>query len=529
VSSKEVMTPAARPPEALAIPREHGVPSEELFRLLVESVRDYAIFMLDSTGRVSTWNAGAQRIKGYRSDEIIGRHFSTFYPPEVVATGLCERELEVAASDGRFEDEGWRVRKDGSRFWANVVISAVRNPRGELVGFSKVTRDLTERKQVEEERAARLAAEQANRAKDEFLAVLGHELRNPLAPIVTALQLMKLRGDGRLSKEQEVIERQVNHMVHLVEDLLDVSRIGKGKIALKKTRIDLRDAIAKAIEIASPLLDQRRHHVHVDAPQNEIVVDGDESRLTQIFTNLVTNAAKYTNPGGHIQILVQQQGRQAAVRVIDDGVGIEPALLPRMFDLFVQGPRSAEHAAGGLGIGLTLVRSLVELHGGTVAAHSDGPGQGSMFTVRLPVLEHAARKPPLGGSPRLRRMALRPCRVLVVEDNEDALLLMGEALAAAGHEVRTAADPVSALAIARQFKPELAILDIGLPVMDGYELATRMRAQLTGTAPRLFALTGLSQQDDRARIHEAGFDAHFVKPVEMQRLLDHMDAADLGD
>ena len=517
MTSRDATSRIAPPSEALT--RIH---SEELFRLLIESVRDYAIFMLDPTGRVATWNTGAERIKGYRADEIIGRHFSTFYPPQEVATGICERELEIAARDGRFEDEGWRVRKDGSRFWANVVISAMRDRRGELIGFSKVTRDLTERKGIEEERAARRAAEQANRAKDEFLAMLGHELRNPLAPIVTALQLMKLRGAGNLTKEQQVIERQVNHMVRLVEDLLDVSRIAKGKLVLKKQHVDIRDVVARAIEIASPLLDQRGHEVRVDAPPQEIAIDADEGRLTQIFTNLITNAAKYTNPGGHIQIAVREEGGEAAVSVIDDGLGIEPALLPRVFDLFVQGYQSAERAAGGLGIGLTLVRTLVQMHGGAVIAHSDGPGRGSTFTVRLPVVPPSARKLDGGAAPRQRRTTVRPCRILVVDDNEDALALLGEALAAAGHEVRTAADPAQALEVARQWRPELAILDIGLPEMDGYELASRLRAELAGSAPRLFALTGYGQQNDRTRIREAGFDAHFVKPVEVQRLLDRM-------
>jgi len=372
-----------------------GVHGEDLFRMLVESVRDYAIFLLDPSGRVATWNTGAERIKGYRADEIIGRHFSTFYPVHEVAAGTCERELEEAAREGRFEDEGWRLRKDGSRFWANVIISAVRGRRGELIGFSKVTRDLTERKAAEEERAARLAAEQANRAKDEFLAMLGHELRNPLAPIVTALQLMKLRGQGNLTREQQVIERQVNHMVRLVEDLLDVSRIAKGKLLLKKQLVDVRDIVARAIEIAGPLIEQRRHHVQVDTPPHELTVDADEGRLTQIFTNLITNAAKYTNAGGHLRVAVREERRgeerEVAVSVTDDGLGIEPALLPRVFDLFVQGHQSAERSAGGLGIGLTLVRTLTQLHGGTVTAHSDGIGRGSTFTVRLPIVERDGR------------------------------------------------------------------------------------------------------------------------------------------
>jgi PAS domain S-box-containing protein len=523
--STDDTTPPIAPPAQMPGQQVPITQNEEMFRLLVESVRDYAIFMLDATGHVATWNTGAERIKGYRSDEIIGRHFSLFYPLSEAAAGKCELELEVAAREGRFEDEGWRVRKDGRQFWANVVISAARDRRGNLIGFSKVTRDLTERKLAEEERAGRLAAEQANRAKDEFLAVLGHELRNPLAPIVTALQLLKLRADGTLSKEHQVIERQVGHMVRLVEDLLDVSRIAKGKVTLKKQPVDLRDIVASAIEIASPLLDQRRHHVHVDAPPHGIVVEADEARLMQVFTNLVTNAAKYTSPGGHVRIGIRQEDGEAVIEVADDGIGIEPALLPRVFDLFVQGHQETDRAVGGLGIGLTLVRSLVDLHGGTVTAHSDGPGQGSTFTVRLPVRKiHARDALPRPGA---RRLAPTPCRILVVDDNEDALVLLGEALAAVGHEVRTAIDPVSALEVIKEWTPELAILDIGLPVMDGYELASRIRAELDGAPPKMFALTGYAQQDDRARIREAGFDAHFVKPVEVHRLLERM-AADAG-
>ena len=244
--------------------------NRELFRLLVESVRDYAIFMLDAEGHVTTWNIGAERIKGYRATEILGRHFSIFYPEEEVRAGKCAYELEVAEREGRFEDEGWRIRKDGTRLWANVIISAVRDDAGHLIGFSKVTRDLTERKRGEEERAALLAAEQANHAKDAFLAMLGHELRNPLAPILTALQLLALRSGGALTKEELIIERQVHHMIRLVDDLLDVSRITRGKLELKRDRIYLGDVLAKAIETASPLLEQRMHELTVHQPTSPL-------------------------------------------------------------------------------------------------------------------------------------------------------------------------------------------------------------------------------------------------------------------
>jgi PAS domain S-box-containing protein len=504
---------------ALAVQQLRAAHSEQMFRMLVESVSDYAIFLLDATGHVATWNVGAQRIKGYSLDEIVGRHFSIFYTEDEKHSGKCELELEVAAREGRFEDEGWRVRKDGSRFWANVVISAVRNERGELVGFSKVTRDLTERKAAEDERTARLAAEHANRAKDEFLAVLGHELRNPLAPIATALQVIKLRSDGELPREYQVIERQLGHMMHLVDDLLDVSRIVQGKVVLKNERIELRTVIAKAIETANPLIDQRQHQLDVKRPARPLVVHGDDARLTQVFTNLLVNAAKYTDPGGRIVVTMRQVDDDIAVEIRDDGIGMEPALVARVFDLFMQGNRTSEHKRGGLGIGLALVRKLVGLHGGTVEASSPGPGRGSTFTVRLPSAE--PRK--LDSAPVvLRSPAVEhaPRRILLVDDNEDALMLLGDALAASGHDVRTAAGPAAAIEIARTFQPEIAILDIGLPDMDGYELASKLRDVQGNDKLHLIALTGYGQESDRARSAQAGFRMHFVKPVDIRRLRD---------
>ncbi|MBN8281352.1 MAG: PAS domain S-box protein, partial [Gammaproteobacteria bacterium] len=358
--------------------------SGELFDLFVESVQDYAVFMLDPSGHVATWNAGAERIKGYRADQIIGRHFSTFYTAEDLAAGKCEMELEVAARVGRFEDEGWRLRSDGVRFWANVVISAIRGRDGELLGYSKITRDLTERRRAEEERTARLAAERANRMKDEFLAVLGHELRNPLAPIVTALELAQLSGNGQLSREHAVIDRQVKHMMRLVDDLLDISRITTGKVELRHRPLDLRAVVEKSLETVSPLLEQRRHRLEVAFPDDPVPVHGDESRLSQVFTNLVTNAAKYTEPGGELRISIAARAPWIEATVQDNGRGISAELLPRVFELFVQGDQGVERQPGGLGIGLPVVRSLVELHGGTVRAASAGPGRGSTFTVCLP-------------------------------------------------------------------------------------------------------------------------------------------------
>jgi hypothetical protein len=500
--------------------RKQAENERERFRQFVESVRDYAMFILDPAGRVATWNIGAERIKGYRADEIIGRHFSTFYSEADVRAGTCDLAFERATRDGRFEDEGWRVRKDGSRFWASVLITAIRDAAGKLVGFSKVTRDLTERKRNEDERAAALAAEQANRAKDEFLATLGHELRSPLAPIVTALQLIKLRGDTRSSREYQVIERQVQHMMHLVDDLLDVSRIAHGKLELHKQLVDVRGAIARALEIASPLFEQRRHHVEIKAPQRALMVEGDEARLTQVFANLLTNAAKYTDPGGHIFVLVRQAEGQIVTEVRDDGVGIDSELLPRVFDLFVQGKQRADRGAGGLGLGLSLVRTLVQLHGGRVEARSNGPRSGSSFTVCLPAVDRAVAAETDASVPTAFVPAPVKRRLLIVDDNEDARMLLADLLRTLGHDVLAVEDGPRALELVAAFTPDVAILDIGLPGMDGYELATLLRQALSPTSVRLIALSGYHPPTEQAGSRGARFDRYLVKPVDVRRLIE---------
>jgi len=505
--------------------------TDERLKLLIDSIKDYAVFMLDGEGRVISWNPGAERIKQYRAEEIVGQHFSRFYPEEDVRAGKCEHELRVATETGRFEDEGWRVRKDGTLFWANVIISTVRNDNGQLIGFSKVTRDLTERKRNEDERTARLAAERANRAKDEFLAMLGHELRNPLSPITTALHLMRLRGETSASREQEIIERQVKHLTRLVDDLLDVSRVARGKVELTKKDVRLADIVARAIEMASPLLEQRRHNLDVQVPRDGLVVHADETRMAQVVANLLTNAVKYTEPGGDISISAARDSDGVVLRVRDSGIGITADLLPHVFDLFVQGEQTAERSLGGLGLGLALVRSLVQLHGGTVRAESAGSGKGSEFVVRLPAL---AIEPPVQEPPR-ERMSMAATntarRILVVDDNEDAAELLSELLRDLGHQVATAFDAAQALHTASQFQPQIAVLDIGLPVMDGYELASRLRERSgTGGEPlHLIALTGYGQEQDRERARRAGFDQHLVKPVDPGMLISTIEAIETAE
>ena len=358
--------------------------SEARFRLFVESVKDYAIFMLDPRGCVASWNEGAVRIKGYRADEIIGKHFSVFYPRNEVDAGKCDRELEVAAREGRFEDEGWRVRKDGSQFWANVVITAIRDGSGTLVGYGKVTRDLTARLRAEEERIRLARAEEGERRKEDFLAVVGHELRNPLAPIVTAVYMIKLRRAVKCDKEIAILDRQVTHLMRIVDDLLDVSRSLRDKVHISPRPTDLGALLADAVDSASPLIEKRQHRLRLDVPAAPLFVNVDFERMTQVFTNLLNNAAKYTDDGGEIRVCAVDCDDEVVVTVEDNGVGIAADFLPRVFELFSQEGHTTERQLGGLGIGLAVAKRLVQEHGGELSAESDGVGRGSRFTVRLP-------------------------------------------------------------------------------------------------------------------------------------------------
>jgi signal transduction histidine kinase/CheY-like chemotaxis protein len=384
---------------------------------------------------------------------------------------------------------------------------------GEVDGITVVAFDVTALAN------ARRAAEDANRAKDEFLAMLGHELRNPLAPILTALQLLRLRGVQAGERERTIIERQVRHLVGLVDDLLDISRITRGKIRLTRVPTQLSDAVARGIELASPLLEQHQHDLAVDIQTEGLGVLADPERLAQIVSNLLTNAAKYTPPGGQIRVSAALDGNDVVLRVRDTGMGIDAEMLPRVFDLFTQDRQAIDRAQGGLGLGLAIVRSLVELHGGSVSAHSDGRGRGSEFVVRLP---HQAIEPvgPLADVEANPALSPTGIRVLVVDDNHDAAVMLGEALTQAGHRTALAHDGLDALEVATRFEPDVALLDIGLPVMDGFELARQIRSNPALASTRLIAVTGYGQEHDRQRTHAAGFDAHLVKPVDIQQVSD---------
>ena len=371
-------------------------------------------------------------------------------------------------------------------------------------------------------------AREADRRKDEFLAMLGDELRNPLAPILTALQLMKLRGTAG-EREHTMIERQVRHLNRLIDDLLDVSRITRGKVQLQKEPVELAGVLAKAIEMASPLFEARSHSLSIDVTRHPLLIDGDPVRLAQVFANLLVNAAKYTEPGGKIIVAARREKGQVSISIKDNGIGIAAEVLPKLFDLFVQAERAIDRSQGGLGIGLALARSMVDLHGGTITARSEGPGRGSEFIVRLP-LSVTRSVPAEASAAEASAPAPRPSglRILLVDDNLDAVEVLAEALRSFGHEVAVAHDGPEALTVARDFRPNTALLDIGLPVMDGYELAMALR-KVQGPDPlRLIALTGYGQDADKARSQGAGFDVHLVKPVDLDTVAALLDDAKTG-
>jgi PAS domain S-box-containing protein len=754
--------------------------AEEYLRLMVESVKDFAIFTVDPQARIVSWNPGAERLFGYAEPEILGQHLNILFTPEDRAAGIPEREIATAAAKGRASDERWHQCQDGDRFFASGVVTPIFDEENKLRGFTKIARDITERKQAEEavrEAAVRLKAivetavdgiitideqgivesmnpaaerifgftheevvgrnvemlmsepernehsqhleeylqtgrqkiigtirevrgrrkdgsvfpmelavsetrlgvrriftgivrditefkkaveerlqlvnelegerallnclldnapvgfgffdhdlrylrlnpalaeingvpidehigrtlldvlpelspevshsfrevlqsgrsivnkevtgvtrrrgsekerywlcnfypvklpggtllgagvvvtdiddrkrmeealKDADQRKDQFLAMLAHELRNPLAPISNAVQIMQLEGPNgaNFRWSTEVIEDQIKHMTRMVDDLLDVSRITRGKVDLQKETIRLAEVIDLAVEASRPLIDDYHHQLTVTLPPEAIILEVDPARLAQVLSNLLNNAAKYTDEGGEISLTAETRGREVVIRVRDNGIGISADLLPRVFDLFTQADRTLSRSRGGLGIGLTLVRSLIELHDGRVAAQSAGLGHGSEFVVALPMAASSAELPQYpdtaDGS---RNVQLPRRRILVVDDKRSNAQSLEVLLRALGQEVYTAYDGKEALEMARLHRPDVVLLDIGLPIIDGYEVARRCREQPELQRTTLVAMTGYGQDSDRQRSHEAGFDAHLVKPVDLDNLL----------
>jgi len=487
--------------------------AEDRFRLAVEAA-PAGMIMVDRQGTIVFANALTERILGYARDELLGQSIELLLP-------LRFRDPHPHHRTGFFVDSRQRpmgvgrdlyaLRKDGSEVPVEIGLSPLTTTDGQFV-LAAVT-DISDRKQ------AASALREADRRKDEFLAMLAHELRNPLGAITNAAHLLKQLGppEGNLRWARDVIDRQAAHLARIVDDLLDVSRISRGQIVLRREPVPLAAAVALALETVRPLIDARRQRFSSNVPPGPIWVDGDTTRLAQVIGNLLGNAARYTPEGGAVWLSIAREGEEAVVRVRDTGIGIAKDMLPRVFDLFVQGERPPDHAPGGLGLGLTLARRLTEIHGGKLDAASAGLGQGSEFIVRLPILQG---EPPI-------EMKTRPVlvyeaarrRILVVDDNADSAAALALALGAIGHEVRLAGDGPSALDVAAEFEPEVVLLDIGLPGMDGYEVARRLRARKESAGVVLVALTGYGQEEDRRRAQDAGFDHHLVKPIPPEAIL----------
>ena len=617
--------------------------TEEYLRLTLESVKDFAIFTVDPQGLVVTWNPGAERLFGYPEKEILGQQLAILFTPEDRAAGVPDQEIATAAAKGRSSDERWHQCKDGGRFFASGVLTPIFDEENKLRGFTKIARDITERKEAEEavrEAAVRLKAivetavdgiitidergliesinpaaervfgythdevvgrniamlmsdpergqhdhylheylrtgrqkiigtirevrglrkdnsvfpmelavsetrlgtrriftgivrditeykrivealKDADQRKDQFLAMLAHELRNPLAPISNAVQIMQLEGPNGPSFQwsTEVIADQIKHMTRMVDDLLDVSRITRGKVDLQKETIDLAEVVDLAFEASRPTIDAYRHQLSVVLPDEPVVLEVDPPRLAQVLSNLLNNAAKYTDECGHISLTAEKLDQEVLIRVRDSGIGIAPEMLPKVFELFTQADQTLSRSRGGLGIGLTLVRSLVEMHDGRVTAHSTGLGQGSEFLVRLPLASQSDSKVAAvsNANPQILEELPRR-RILVVDDNRSNAQSLELLLRALGQEVYMAFEGPEAVELAQRHRPEVILLDIGLPVMDGYEVARRCRENAGIDGLTLVAMTGYGQESDRLRSQEAGFDAHLVKPVKLDDL-----------
>jgi PAS domain S-box-containing protein len=493
--------------------------SRALLAAIVEASQD-AIISKTLDGVIRSWNAGAERLFGYTANEAIGQSITLIIPPE--RHDEEHKILERIGRGERIEDfETVRVAKDGRRIDISLAVSPLVDEDGHVIGASKVARDITERKRAE------AALREADRRKDEFLALLAHELRNPLAPLRNGLQVLRLAGGDAdtVTQVRMMMDRQLGHMVRLIDDLLDIARIGQNKIELRRARVPLASVIDSAVETARPSIEAEGHELTVSLPGEPLFLDADLTRLAQVFSNLLTNSAKYTRPGGHICVTANRQGENVVVTVRDDGIGIPPGSLSRVFDMFSQVDRSIERATGGLGIGLALVKGLVEMHGGRVTAESDGPGKGSTFTVRLPAFDTIPDPVASVTVEDLPIAAGNARRILVVDDNRDGALTLARMLKLLGNEVRTAHDGIQAVGKAEEFRPDVIFMDVGMPGLNGYEATRRIRKQAWGRNAIVIALTGWGQEGDRIQSREAGCDGHLVKPVnltDIEKMLDEL-------
>ena len=489
-----------------------------LLASIVESSND-AIISKSLDGIIQSWNAAAERLFGFTSEQAIGRHISLVIPPDRLAE---EEEIIASLREGKriehYETE--RLRSDGQHIYVSLTISPIKDESGHVVGASKIVRDITDRKRAESD-LQRLAADlsDADRRKNEFLATLAHELRNPLAPMNNMLEVLK-RADGDteiLKQAHETIERQLGQMVRLVDDLLDLNRITHDRLELRRSEVELSSVIQQAVEVARPLVDAAGHELTVDLPAEPIYLNADRARLAQMFGNLLNNSSKYTRPNGTISLTAKRIDNDIAVTVKDNGAGIPHDKLDSIFDMFMQVDRTADRAQGGLGIGLTLVKRLAEMHGGSIEAKSAGEGQGSEFVVRLPVL---SKPSDVTQTPAIEPELSPQRRILIVDDNRDSADSLAMLLEITGNKTYMAHDGIEAIEAIKEHRPELVLLDIGLPKLDGHEVCRHVRQQPWGKDIVMIALTGWGQEDDRRKSEEAGFNGHLVKPVDYDTLLE---------
>jgi len=500
--------------------------SEEQFRLLVESVEEYAIYLLDPQGNVATWNLGAEKLKGYRAVDIIGKNFACFYTDEDVAARKPQHNLEMARKLGHIRDQGLRVRKDGSTFHADVVLTALRDASGRLRGFSKVTRDISDQIRARETEAAKIAAEKASKAKDDFLAALSHELRTPLTPTLAAASYLSINA-ARLSPEFtdeiDTIQRNVQLQARLIDDLLDLTRAVRGKLELHFDRVDAHALARDALEIARADIISKKLKVSTKYGAKKHHIWADPVRLQQVFWNLINNAVKFTPTGGKIDISTRNRhADQFEFEIRDTGIGIEPVKLDNLFKPFEQGGAEITRQFGGLGLGLAISKHLMDLHDGKILAQSAGRACGTTFKVQLAVF--AQQEQDARSRRRRPQKPMRALRILLVEDHGDTRRTLARLLAHFGHKIAVADTQQSALELLRSRPFDVVLSDIGLPDGSGYDVISEAKRgrHLAG-----IALTGYGTDEDIRRGKRAGFDFHLTKPVDFQELrtvLDQVDA-----
>src|SRR6266446_3428520 len=491
--------------------------TEEQFHTLVDSVEEYAIYMLDPAGNVMTWNAGAQKIKQYAAEEIIGKNFACFYTAEDVAAEKPQRNLREAAGTGHIHDQGLRVRKDGSIFPAEVVLTALRDSAGKIRGYSKVTRDITDQIRSREVEAAKIAAEKADKAKDDFLAALSHELRTPLTPALASATYLADNADKfppEFAEDVEIIKRNVRLQARLIDDLLDLTRVTRGKLDLQLEDVDAHVLVRDAIEIANSSIAAKKITVSAHLNAEEHYIQADSIRIHQVFWNLINNAVKFTPPGGKIDIRSCNGDRgRFQFEITDNGIGIELERQAALFRPFEQADPSIRRQFGGLGLGLAISKRLVDLHGGAIEVQSRGRSFGSTFRVTLDAIANRAEK--RGVDSQAGRTSAKSLRILLVEDHGDTRHALSRLLTHFGLQISVADNTQSALEIMKSQKFDVVLCDIGLPDGNGYDVISEAKRKQPVKA---VALTGFGTEDDIRRGKEAGFDFHLVKPVDFHEL-----------